>query len=126
MLELLNPNDVVETAAPPRFAEPHFLDLGGLGIRDMSPSMGRDKLYILAGKPGLGEEFRIFTWKVRAARAKPAPLSLPAGGNWEGLSLDESSKRVLVVSDDGELGSPSCKDRAVMDRTFRFAVLPVP
>jgi hypothetical protein len=124
LLELLNPAELVEKGLLPRFAEPVLIDLGGLGIRDLASRPEPGAYYVIAGQPGAGNEYKLFVWRPSDNIARPAPFQLPEGGDWEGIALDgRSSGRVIVASDDGEAGSPKCKDSARTERTFRFSVL---
>lgn len=129
MVPLLNPQAVLDGVQPPRFGDPIFLSLGGLGLRG---ALECERGYLLvAGSTDGGGRSRLFAWSGRNAEA-PRELGSEffKGFNPEGLALWPGSPggRLLVVSDDGtrRIQGRDCKDLPPPERRFRAMTLPVP
>ena len=123
LVEMTNPVEVTSAGAQPKFASPVLLDIGGLGIRDMIPAGPPNRYWILAGEPGPGARRALFSWTFgHAPELSSAPLP-KMSGHPEGLLLD--SKGTLFIStDEGEQGSPACKDRPNGERSFHLYAVP--
>ena len=116
----LNPNEVI-TGQPPRFGDPILLDLGGLGLRDMSPAARG--YYLLAGPDHGHAESRLFSWEggssvPRAVTGVQFPKINPEGIFF--LDVDGRSD-FLILSDDGsrKLKGKECKSLPESERQFR-------
>jgi len=124
LASLLNPNAVIN-GKPPQFGEPILLDLGGLGLRDMSSTA--TGYYLLAG-PDIGHaeshmESRLFTWA--GGSSVPQEVSgVPFHKiNPEGiffLNVNERSD-FMILSDDGKrkVKGQECKSLPESERQFR-------
>jgi hypothetical protein len=122
LVQLTNPLEVTSGANQPKFADPLLLDLGGLGIRDIIPAGKANQFLILAGETGVGPRSALFSWTLGEA-PKTLTVTLPnSSGAPEGL-LREASGTLFVSTDDGEQGTPACKDRPVNERTFTIQKL---
>jgi hypothetical protein len=129
VLPLLNPAVVLEVRSPakPKFGQPIFLDLGGLGIRDMTSS--GDGYLLLAGPVdgSKSAEFALYRW---SGENKIAPSKLDV--SFAGLrpeALSSSGSRLLILSDDGDekpTGTEKCKDLKVEERRFAGRLMPLP
>jgi len=104
---LLNPERLIEGERA-RLGDPVLLDLGGLGIRELSRWRGRT--LIVAGPYAQGEESRLFTWD---GRGTPLEVSGPdlSGFHPEGFFAPEDRDEILLLSDDGtvEIDGDECK-----------------
>ncbi len=104
---LLNPERLIEGERA-RLGEPLLLDLGGLGIRELSSWRGRT--LILAGPYAQGDGSRLFSWDGRGA-----PLELPgidlSDFRPEAFFAPEGRDEILLLSDDGtvEIDGKECK-----------------
>jgi hypothetical protein len=121
---LLNPNEVIH-GQPPRFGEPILLDLGGLGLRDMSSTP--TGYYLLAG-PDTGHaeshlESRLFTWAGGSSLPEPVPGVPFHKINPEGIFFLEMNDRsdFMIISDDGKrrVKGRECKSLPESERQFR-------
>ena len=81
---------------PGRRMRKHFLDLGGLGVRDLSRR--EDELLILAGPvTSTGGPFRLFRWRPKRAGKPPELLH-----EWK--LKDENPEGVCFLERDGRPG----------------------
>jgi hypothetical protein len=91
-----------------RFGTPILLDLGGLGIRDLS--RWRDRTLIVAGHPDEAPGSRLFVWD---GRGEPRAVEgVPLDGfNPEAIFSPDARDEVLLLSDDGvlEIDGTPCK-----------------
>ena len=108
VISLLNPEAVAD-GQPPVYGDPITLDLRGMGIRALSSWRGR---YLIAagGSVGRGHP-AIWEWDGEGTEPKELPMMFPADFNPEAFFTPESSDRIMVLSDDGEMmvGERSCK-----------------
>lgn len=106
-------------AVAPVFGEAIELDLGKRGIRSIERVPGTQDYLIVAGPPGPATSgtFALFGWRM----GKP-PVQLntdwPADFRPEGLMVDGATKKIHVLSDDGD----DCKDPPA----FRLLSSPLP
>jgi hypothetical protein len=120
LLPLLNPSEVIEGVSP-RFGAPIFLDLGGLGIREMVQHEGR--YFIVAGAFDSGDKIRLFTWEgsdappARFEKVGPKRFNSEAAVFFPATGWD----RFLILSDDGGTRQDGrrCKDLPKSQRSFR-------
>jgi hypothetical protein len=98
---LLNPAQLV-LGERARLGEPVLLDLGGLGIRDLSHWRGRT--LIVAGPYAQGEASRLFTWDGSGRPLEVTGLDL-SDFHPEGFFAVESRDEILLLSDDGSVES---------------------
>ncbi len=107
LVALLNPAEVVE-GKPGRFGPPVLLELGGLGIRAMTPWGGG--YLIAAGKASPGGKARLFRWDGEGAPQKWKHRQLD-GLTPEAFFAPPGGEELLVLSDDGnrELHGEPCK-----------------
>jgi predicted extracellular nuclease len=104
---LVTANPTTGTAAA--FGQPMLLDLGGRGIRDLRRSATGDYV-ILAGPPGTGTDFRLYTWNGTASNTpvlRPADLAdLVSDGSPESI-VDvpnplTGTSSLQIVTDSGD------------------------
>jgi len=126
---LLNPQALLDGSEPPRFGEPVFLALGGLGLRG---AVEWERGYLLlAGSTDGGGRSRLLAWSGQPDQ-EPQELASDAleGLNPEGLAFWPATvpRRLLVVSDDGtrRLQDRDCKDLPAPQRQYRAITLPAP
>jgi hypothetical protein len=105
---LENPQQVVH-GAPARLGPPTLLDLGGLGIRDLS--WWRGAYWIIAGDTGDRVPSRLYRWDGRGAPRPLDALDLTQL-NPEALFAPPQGERLMILSDDGtrELDGVECKE----------------
>ena len=101
VVPLKNPDRVVESSKP-EFGEPVLLELGGLGIRELSQHEGT--YLIVAGPYDVGGTMRLYRWA--GPGAEPQELKTEPFGDLvpEGVIVypDSGLKKVQLLSDDGE------------------------
>lgn len=135
VVPLLNPREVIDSGAKPRFGELIRLDLGGRGIRSFE-RVGNEVL-IAAGPFGTAASskvmpaFALFRWSGAAAQAPSFVRSLDAGSfRPEALFFDADSKELILLSDDGDepVGGVDCKDKTVSGdrKSFRSRAIAMP
>ena len=123
---LLNPHALLDGAEAPRFGEPIFLALGGLGLRG---AVEWERGYLLlAGSTDGGGRSRLFAWSGQPNQ-EPQEVASDAleGLNPEGLAFwpGTEPRRLLVVSDDGSrrLHDRDCKDLPAPHQKYRAITL---
>ncbi len=131
MLPLANPAAVIQTDARVVFGEPIFLELGGLGFRDMVKWRGG--FLIVAGDyrdrftDKDAEAPKLFFWSGKTDDEYPQDLNVDLLDlNPESALLfgGENGGRVLLLSDDGKRDQPAGKKRkGISTRRFRSAWL---
>ena len=116
LVPLLNPVESMQ-GSPPRLGDPVLLDLGGLGIRDIT--FTGLEYFVIGGRTGHGGTSHLFRW----AGGTAVPEKLERAGlrrlNSEGIANfgTRERPRLLVVSDDGN--HPGNQWRPPSLRTFR-------
>ncbi len=109
LVRLRNPAGVI-TGARPEFAPPQYVELGGMGIRSITPYKGG---YLIVAGPfdSEGGASRLHFWDGVGEKAKLLPT--PLAGNPEGIAVIERPRSDLLfaISDDGtvENGGIPCK-----------------
>lgn len=124
---LLNP-EAVTSGEKVQFGKPQFLDLGGLGVRSITPYK---KGYLIVAGPfdAEGGPSQLHYWDGKAADTEK--LSARLGGNPEGISVireGQQDELLFVISDDGALkvGGSECKKLKDDNlKTFRAYTLPL-
>jgi hypothetical protein len=135
VVPLLNPRDVVDSGAKPRFGDLVRLDLGGRGIRSLE-RVGVD-LLIAAGPYGTAAAstvkpaFALFRWSGNAADAPKLLRGLDDGSfRTEALFHDPADHALVLLSDDGDelVAGKECKGKSVSPdaRSFRARVIAWP
>ncbi|WP_187395177.1 DUF3616 domain-containing protein [Pigmentiphaga aceris] len=135
VLPMLNPADMVDRGAKPKFDEPIFLDLGGRGIRSME-RVGNEYL-IVAGPYGDAASskaipaFAMFRWSGKPQQAPELVRSLDFGSvRTEALFYDADANDLYLLSDDGneQINGKDCKDkkRPAEEKFFRGRAMGVP
>jgi len=126
VIPVLNPEAVVLAKESAKFGKPIFLDLAGLGIRDMA--LCRGEFLIIGGDykdrfDSDAKPSRLFRWK-GGEHDKPVDLGVDFGDlNPESIVVfgEGNDTRVLILSDDGEMrvdGQPN-KERPEPQQFFR-------
>jgi hypothetical protein len=100
VVPLTNAAAVVTGGARARFEPPWELDLGGRGVRDLTPWKGQ--LLLAAGPAAKNGDFRLFTWDFGAKTVAPVDTTALGDSSPEALVAFEDQDRVLVLSDDGD------------------------
>lgn len=128
IVPLKNPAEVIEGKAA-QLGEPIYLDLSGLGIRDIAyvPANGnRSGHYlIIAGSYNSADKFKLFTWS-GVNTDKPEHNSFDFKGlRPEALIIYAEKPRAMqFLSDDGDMiiGNKPCKKSKADKRFFRSIV----
>lgn len=121
LVPLLNPADLIEGRAP-KFGDPILLDLGGLGVREISRHEGR--YLIVAGSFDGAGKSHLYEWDGRSPTATHLGKIDFGKFNPEAVIFypDRGGDEIQVLSDDGNLlaGGKKCKDlKDPSQKTFR-------
>lgn len=117
VIALNNPVDVVIEGDAPRFGEPIFLNLAGLGIRGMDYNQQLGQFMIIAGAHDGAKHSMLYLWN--GGSDAPAVQRMPEVKEWnpETLILYPGSTHIQILSDDGTILSQNdagetclCKD----------------
>lgn len=121
---LLNPNEVVNSGAPPVFGAPIVLDLtaGGeqLGIRsmDLVRERGADVYYIVGGTRDERENFALFRWS-GVGSEKPKLVAAFNDFKPEAVFADPATEgRLILLSDDGKVSMPAASASECKKKKF--------
>jgi hypothetical protein len=100
----MNAAAVVAGSARAQFEPPWELDLGGRGVRDLTPfpAPGKGQLLVAAGPSGKDGDFRLFVWDYGAKTVAPVETTALLDSSPEALVAFDDQDRVLVLSDDGD------------------------
>jgi hypothetical protein len=109
-----NPAAAVDAGEAPALGEPFSLDLRGRGLRDMVWSPAHGTMLLLGGAKGNAEQFALFSWSGRSAEI-PKLVTEIAGLNPEAIVAWEDSRRVLLLSDDGDRRMQAAADECRRD-----------
>jgi hypothetical protein len=105
LVPLLNPTEIIEKGARAKLGNPVLLNLGGLGVRDMTA--WHDGFLIVAGdyvdrfQPG-AKPSRVFWWK---PGSEPKDIEVDFGNlDPEAIMImgEGDAARILILSDDGK------------------------
>lgn len=111
LVPLINPSAVI-TGARAQFGRPLFLDLGGLGIRDIARH--EDTYVIIAGPYNGKGKFHIYCWEGHGSSPAEIPTSHIDKFNPEAVVLYPGLgvSAMQILSDDGtqRSGDQRCKD----------------
>jgi RNA polymerase sigma factor (sigma-70 family) len=126
LARLMNPEATL-AGEPARLAAPWRLDLGGLGVRDMT-RLG-DTYYVVAGPVSETGPFAVYEWRERGGPPRRRDDFQFGGLKPEALLIrrETGTNWGLFLSDDGTLtsfGRPM-KNRPVANRWFRALQLPM-
>jgi hypothetical protein len=130
LLPVLNPGEMLDTVGTrAQLGTPQWMDLGGLGLRDMLWHPDGTSVLLLAGPVDGGEGFALFTWTGKVGdppvRLNSQPL---AGLHAEALMwVGASPSRLLVLSDDGSerIGAQECKLCPPEQQRFKARFVPL-
>ena len=102
---ILNPREILENKEP-QFGRPIELNLGGLGIRDLTWSKERNSYFIIAGQFGAeNPAFRLYEWSGKSSdAAKQVETNQLQGLNPEAVAAfpaatTKSGARLLILND---------------------------
>jgi hypothetical protein len=117
VIPLLNPEGTLRGESP-QWGAGLRLDLGGLGVRDLT--RWRDQILIVAGPVPDGGLFRLFLWDGASAQPRPIPVDLTNLNPEVALVFDERGL-VLLLSDDGDVrvDGKKCGKAATDRKRFR-------
>lgn len=118
IIPLLNPKEVVEAKAVPRFGMPISIDLDGLGIRDLL-RRSDGSYVVIAGPTPDDTGFVLNTWSGPGG-VSPQPIAADLTG-LHPEAVVEREGRLLLLSDDGD---DRCKQAPVAERSFVGRQLP--
>lgn len=133
VLRLRNPGGLVTTGSDPVIDPPMLLQLGGRAVRSIerAPSSMSAAYLVVGGPVGDGTDFALFTWSgvsgddpVGVRGFVEATRGI-ADFRPEGLVIDPSGRRILLLSDDGgrSMSGRECKDLPEEEQRFRMLVL---
>jgi len=126
LVPLTNPDAVLEKGEHATFDPPIFLDLGGLGVRDMV--RWKDSFLIIAGdyrdnSDQHARKPKLFQWEGRGKAPTRMDVRLEKDFNPEGAVVfgDGKNPKVLLLSDDGTLkvNGSKMKDLEESKQSFR-------
>jgi hypothetical protein len=121
LVPLINPS-AVTAGARAQFGRPVFLELGGLGIRDIAR---HEDTYVIIGGPYDGKgKFRLYSWRGPGSLPAEIPTSHFSKFNPEAIVLYNGLglSAMQILSDDGtqRSGGQRCKDiKDTSKRVFR-------
>jgi len=118
LFEMVNPFGVVAGGEAANLSSIKSLDLGGLGIRDLTWCPQIREFLVVAGPADSADgPFRLFRWDGEGT-VEPLAVDL-TGLHPESILCHEG--RVTLLSDDGDAvaGGQACKDRQPDSRSFR-------
>ena len=120
LVPFLNPQEVIQGKTA-RFGEPILLDLGGLGVRDISWWDGT--YVIIAGAASAKSAFRLYFWSGGTAEPEVVKGVHFKGLTPEGIVIypDKGLRKIQIISDDGTrlIAGVTNKARLLTERTFR-------
>jgi hypothetical protein len=120
LVPMKNPDEVIQ-GKPAQLGEPILLDLGGLGVRDMT--CVDDKIYIVAGPYHEGGPFRLYQWDGGSAEPRLLPQVNFKGFHPEVIVAypDKDAHEFQILNDDGtrRIGSAINKELPIERRQFR-------
>jgi len=117
LIKIKNPNEVFLKHKPIIFDTPVFLDLGGLGIRDISYDRDKKGFWIIAGNVNeRGENFKLYFWDKKENKLSFIK-NQPDLGFAEGITVVKSQTKssLFIVEDDGKKPNHSA-DYVIINR----------
>ena len=106
IIPLKNPDSLLEDSMAPEFDIPILVNLNGLSVRSLEYVNFRNEFLIIAGPQDSSNIFALYSWTAKPAE-NPALINiqntLEENFNPEALAIFESSRRMLLLSDDGTL-----------------------
>jgi len=133
VLSLKNAAAVLDAHATPAFVAPILLSLGKQGLRDLV-SDGRGGYLLLAGEPGEGGTFALWSWAGPTGATPPRKLrAIPneADTSAEAIVVTPDAKSAWILFDEGERKTASgkkCKGDSVppSGKSFRARRVDLP
>lgn len=124
VIPLLNPEETLR-GEPPRLGAGLRLDLGGLGVRELT--RWHSSILIVAGSVADGGRFALFAWDGMNAEPRPIPVDLADLNPEAALAFDDRGL-VLLLSDDGDvrIDGKKCGKAAPERKQFRGAWVRMP
>ncbi|OGE25020.1 MAG: hypothetical protein A3J42_07775 [Candidatus Dadabacteria bacterium RIFCSPHIGHO2_12_FULL_53_21] len=122
IITLTNPADLVTGKGPAKFGNSYFLELGGLGIRDMIYSTEQKTYFIIGGPLGSDGIFEMFEWDgtqenqpTSVTTLKTCPNSSP-----EAVIYHSNGPQIQIINDEGDklVGEEKCKKVKKPDKSF--------
>jgi len=104
LIKIKNPKEVFLKKEQIVFENPIFLDLGGLGIRDLTYDDQKDGFWIIGGDVNeRGENFKLFFWDKKTNTVRYIK-NQPTIGFAEGITIIKNNKEtsLFIVEDDGK------------------------
>ena len=117
LIKIKNPQEVLQRKAQPVFETPIFLDLGGLGIRDISYDEDKNGFWIIAGDVNeRGENFKLYFWNKETGEISYVK-NQPDIGFGEGVAVihNHGKSSLFIVEDDGRKPNQSA-DYVIINR----------
>jgi hypothetical protein len=116
LLPVANPDRLVLGVAEPDFGDPILLDLGGAGVASIAWSPTEKVYYIVAGHGDQRGGNVLYRWS-GAPDAAPEHVQRiePVDFDAQALAISADGRRLLLLSDDGDLWFP-VKDRSECTR----------
>ena len=108
IVPFLNPAQTVDSGGTPELGEPLSVDLGGRGLRDMVWSPAHGTMLLIGGAADSADDFALFSWSGDVKEA-PKMISDIANLRPEAIVAWPDSKRILLLSDDGDRLMPATK-----------------
>lgn len=123
---LENPKAVFEDHAEPKLGPLREVDLAGRGIRSLEYDEASKQYLIMAGAAKSGTNFELFAWSGNE-KQDPVPvtgfssaLANIANFSPEAMYIGNDGRQLILVSDDGDIGSTACKNsKDEANKTFR-------
>jgi len=117
VIKIKNPANLFLKDEPIAFADPIFLDLGGLGIRALTYDEDKKGFWIIAGDVNeRGENFKLYFWDKKNNKVSYIK-NQPDIGFGEGITVIKNSAKssLFIVEDDGRKPNQSA-DYVIINR----------
>ena len=104
VIQLLNPAEVIEKMANPKFGDPILWNLDGRSIRSFEYSQCHKAYFIIAGPAASKSSFSLYKWSgQRSSPPKLLKQIFPAKFTPEALVVFDNKPKMLVLSDDSTI-----------------------
>jgi len=117
VIKIKNPQEVLVNKEPIKFDKPIFLNLGGLGIRDITYDNQKDGFWIIAGDVNeRGENFKLYFWDKKSNKLSFIK-NQPDIGFAEGIAVVKNNQAtsLFIVEDNGKKPNRSA-DYVIINR----------